>query len=44
VKAHRVVLFDFDGVLFRGDAYARVMRARDVRDGWRLALATHPRL
>jgi phosphatidylglycerophosphatase C len=30
----RVVLFDFDGVLFRGDAFARLLRGRYARVGW----------
>ncbi len=33
----RVVLFDFDGVLFRRDAFACLLRQRYVRAGWPLA-------
>ena len=33
----RVVLFDFDGVLFRRDAFARLLRRRYARAGWPLA-------
>ncbi len=36
--AHRVVLFDFDGVLLRGDAFAEFVRARFKRARWRLGL------
>lgn len=34
--ARRVVLFDFDGTLFHGDAFALFMRARYRRAWWRL--------
>lgn len=37
VGARRVVLFDFDGVLVRGDAYTRFMRAR-FRSAWPRAI------
>lgn len=42
----RVVLFDFDGVLMRGDAFLRFVRSRFRRSWWRmlLALATLPLL
>jgi phosphatidylglycerophosphatase C len=32
--ARRVVLFDFDGVLVRGDAFAKFLRARHARAWW----------
>jgi phosphatidylglycerophosphatase C len=35
-NAQRVVLFDFDGVLVRGDAFAKFMRARYSRAWWRV--------
>lgn len=35
----RVVLFDFDGVLMRGDAFSRFVRSRFRRSWWRLLLA-----
>ncbi|TAH45457.1 MAG: haloacid dehalogenase-like hydrolase [Gammaproteobacteria bacterium] len=35
--AARVVLFDFDGVLMRGDAFTAFMRWHLGRSGWRLA-------
>ena len=34
----RVVLFDFDGVLVRGDSFSGFLRARVRRQAWRLAL------
>lgn len=34
----RTVLFDFDGVLLRGDAFAAFVRARLQRAGWRKGL------
>lgn len=34
----RVVLFDFDGVILRGDAFAAFVRARFHRSRWRLVL------
>jgi len=34
-----VVLFDFDGVLFRGDAFTALMRAHFGRQWWRFLLA-----
>ncbi|WHZ20441.1 MAG: hypothetical protein OJF55_002590 [Rhodanobacteraceae bacterium] len=37
--ARRVVLFDFDGVLIRGDAFNLFLRQRFRRGGWRLLLA-----
>jgi phosphatidylglycerophosphatase C len=37
--APRVVLFDFDGVLVRGDAYVLYVRDRFARSPWRLSLA-----
>lgn len=37
--AQRVVLFDFDGVLMRGDAYTRFIRSRLLHSGWRLLMA-----
>jgi phosphatidylglycerophosphatase C len=42
--AARVVLFDFDGVLFRADSYTAFVRERYRRDAWRplIALATLP--
>jgi phosphatidylglycerophosphatase C len=36
--AQRVVLFDFDGVLIRGDTFAMFMRERYARVRWRKAL------
>lgn len=44
--AARVVLFDFDGVLMRGDAFSRFVRSRFRRSWWRalLALAVLPAL
>jgi phosphatidylglycerophosphatase C len=33
--SHRVVLFDFDGVLVRGDAFTKFMRARYTHAWWR---------
>jgi phosphoserine phosphatase len=36
--ARRVVLFDFDGVLIRGDAFSLFMRDRYARARWRTAL------
>ncbi|MEO7014115.1 MAG: HAD family hydrolase [Dokdonella sp.] len=35
----RVVLFDFDGVLMRGDAFSRFVRSRFRRSWWRMLLA-----
>ena len=35
----RVVLFDFDGVLMRGDAFSRFVQSRFRRSGWRMLLA-----
>lgn len=35
----RVVLFDFDGVLMRGDAFSHFVRSRLVRSWWRLPIA-----
>jgi phosphatidylglycerophosphatase C len=35
----RVVLFDFDGVLMHGDAFARFVRSRFRRSWWRLLIA-----
>ena len=35
----RVVLFDFDGVLMRGDAFSRFVRSRFRRSWWRLLIA-----
>lgn len=35
----RVVVFDFDGVLVRGDTFGMFMRDRYAHDGWRKALA-----
>lgn len=35
----RVVLFDFDGVLMRGDAFSRFVRSRLRNSWWRLLLA-----
>lgn len=35
----RVVLFDFDGVLMRGDAFSRFVRSRLGRSWWRLLIA-----
>lgn len=35
----RLVLFDFDGVLMRGDAYTRFVRSRLRRSWWRLSIA-----
>lgn len=35
----RVVLFDFDGVLMRGDAYTRFIRARLLGSAWRMLIA-----
>ncbi|MGB0132550.1 HAD family hydrolase, partial [Dokdonella sp.] len=35
----RVVLFDFDGVLMRGDAFSRFVRARLRGSWWRLLIA-----
>lgn len=35
----RVVLFDFDGVLMRGDAFSRFVRSRLLGSWWRLLLA-----
>ena len=42
----RVVLFDFDGVLMRGDAFSRFVRSRLLKSWWRLliALAVFPLL
>lgn len=37
--APRVVLFDFDGVLIRGDSFAAFVRSRYRRAPWRLLLA-----
>ena len=37
-RARHVVLFDFDGVLVRGDAFARFVRRRLLRAWWRLPL------
>ena len=37
-RAPRTVLFDFDGVLLRGDAFALFVRARMQRARWRLLL------
>jgi len=34
----RVVLFDFDGVIVRGDAFTKFMRERYARAWWRLAV------
>jgi len=34
-----VVLFDFDGVLFRGDAFSALLRHHLRRDWWRVVLA-----
>lgn len=36
--AQRIVLFDFDGVLIRGDTFAMFMRDRYGRDRWRKGL------
>ncbi len=36
--AQRVVLFDFDGVLLRGDAFSEFVRARLSRSPWRALL------
>src|SRR6185312_7538935 len=36
--ARRVVLFDFDGVLIRGDTFAMFMRDRYTRASWRKGL------
>ncbi|MEO5559058.1 MAG: hypothetical protein ABIO49_04725 [Dokdonella sp.] len=36
--AQRVLLFDFDGVLVRGDAFSTFMRERYSRKWWRLLL------
>jgi phosphatidylglycerophosphatase C len=43
-SASRIVLFDFDGVLFRGDSFAMFMRHRYQRSLWRkiLAVVTMP--
>ena len=38
-KGPRVVLFDFDGVLMRGDAFSRFVRSRFRRSWWRALLA-----
>lgn len=38
--ANRVVLFDFDGVLFKGDAFTSFLRAHCRRQWWRVALAS----
>ncbi|WP_371282436.1 haloacid dehalogenase-like hydrolase [Dokdonella sp.] len=38
-KGARVVLFDFDGVLMRGDAFSRFVRARLKASWWRLSIA-----
>ena len=38
-RRQRVVLFDFDGVLMRGDAFSRFVRSRLLRSWWRLAIA-----
>lgn len=38
-SAQRVVLFDFDGVLMRGDAFSRFVRSRLRHSWWRLLLA-----
>ena len=35
----RIVLFDFDGVLMRGDAFSRFVRSRLRRSWWRALLA-----
>lgn len=35
-----VVLFDFDGVLFKGDSFAAFLRDRCKRQWWRVALAS----
>jgi phosphatidylglycerophosphatase C len=35
----RVVLFDFDGVLFRGDSFSALMRHHARQDWWRIVLA-----
>lgn len=35
-NAQRVVLFDFDGVLVRGDAFAKFMRERYAHAWWRI--------
>ena len=37
--SRRVVLFDFDGVLMRGDAFTRFVRARLFGSWWRLPIA-----
>lgn len=37
--ACRIVLFDFDGVLIRGDSFAAFVRARYRQSPWRLLLA-----
>jgi len=39
VPEPRIVLFDFDGVLIRGDSFAAFMRARYRQAPWRLCLA-----
>ncbi len=36
VPARRTILFDFDGVILRGDAFAAFVRARYRRERWRL--------
>jgi phosphatidylglycerophosphatase C len=35
----RIVLFDFDGVIVRGDAFTKFMRERYARAWWRLVVA-----
>lgn len=37
--SHRVVLFDFDGVLLRGDAFELFVRSRYRRAPWRVVIA-----